>query len=461
MRRYRTGLLAALLAVAPLADATACPNCKGAVASQETQDVADGYNRSILLMMAMPFTLLGTGAFFVVRAARRGASRSSEPGSPGPEARAIRPKRGPVRRAVRRRPFGVTFGGQSHFSLRCPSRMGSLRCGGPGRCPRRPTTALPPVEFVRTAAPEPVRSGPVRSVRRWSIDGTSDRETSSSLRWSCRLGLLRGVAIDRRSSHPLTVILAGGFGRRLACDSAILAGGFGRAISVAGPAWPGIGSYGSRKIRSSGPLCGPRVVGRSAQRTRRKDGLGTASVRRGPPTGDRCKSRPVSDFVEESPTGFGFAPSGCAPGRAVRGPGASSSTPQAPRDRAAASGRWIRDCDSNGRPLPRCRRADPPIGTPPTVIIVPGGPGSHNGSPGRQALGASGGLRRVGTARRPRHRTVGGAHPTGDDQKPIGHRSRSRPIGVCWARSSIMSRVASETAPRQSPPARSRRSGFS
>ncbi len=34
---------------------------------------AQGYSWSILLMMSMPFTLLGTGAFFVARAVKRGA----------------------------------------------------------------------------------------------------------------------------------------------------------------------------------------------------------------------------------------------------------------------------------------------------------------------------------------------------------------------------------------------------
>ncbi len=67
----------ALILVALLAgEAAACPNCKEALANQEGGDasrLADGYSYSILLMMAMPFSLLGTGAFLVVRAARRGA----------------------------------------------------------------------------------------------------------------------------------------------------------------------------------------------------------------------------------------------------------------------------------------------------------------------------------------------------------------------------------------------------
>ena len=54
--------------------APACPNCKEAVAAQpaDVAAAAQGYNWSILLMMSMPFTLLGTGAFLVARAVRRG-----------------------------------------------------------------------------------------------------------------------------------------------------------------------------------------------------------------------------------------------------------------------------------------------------------------------------------------------------------------------------------------------------
>ena len=54
--------------------ANACPNCKEAVAAQpgEVASMAKGYNWSVLLMLAMPFTMLSTGAFVVVRAARRG-----------------------------------------------------------------------------------------------------------------------------------------------------------------------------------------------------------------------------------------------------------------------------------------------------------------------------------------------------------------------------------------------------
>ena len=55
--------------------ASACPNCKEAVSVQpaDVASTAQGYNWSIMLMMSMPFMLLGTGAFFVARAVKRGA----------------------------------------------------------------------------------------------------------------------------------------------------------------------------------------------------------------------------------------------------------------------------------------------------------------------------------------------------------------------------------------------------
>jgi hypothetical protein len=55
-------------------EVVACPNCKEAVAAQP-EDVANmknGYNWSVMLMLAMPFTLLGTGMFMVARAVKRG-----------------------------------------------------------------------------------------------------------------------------------------------------------------------------------------------------------------------------------------------------------------------------------------------------------------------------------------------------------------------------------------------------
>ncbi len=64
-----------ILALALAAPASACPNCKEAVANQDgdAMRLANGYNHSILFMMAMPFALLGTGAFLISRAVRSGA----------------------------------------------------------------------------------------------------------------------------------------------------------------------------------------------------------------------------------------------------------------------------------------------------------------------------------------------------------------------------------------------------
>jgi hypothetical protein len=77
MRRYRSLVLAATLAASALAgpSATACPNCKEAVEAQtgEGAKLKDGYFYSILFMVAMPFTLLGTGAFLVTQAVKRGS----------------------------------------------------------------------------------------------------------------------------------------------------------------------------------------------------------------------------------------------------------------------------------------------------------------------------------------------------------------------------------------------------
>lgn len=76
MRRSRWTplLIASLLLCSPAAPALACPNCKEAVADQSSggADAASGFNWSVLFMVSMPFTLLGTGALMVVRAARRG-----------------------------------------------------------------------------------------------------------------------------------------------------------------------------------------------------------------------------------------------------------------------------------------------------------------------------------------------------------------------------------------------------
>ena len=66
---------AALILVASAASATACPNCKEAVTLEagEVANMASGYNWSVCLMLIVPFSMLGTGVFFVRRAVNNGA----------------------------------------------------------------------------------------------------------------------------------------------------------------------------------------------------------------------------------------------------------------------------------------------------------------------------------------------------------------------------------------------------
>ena len=55
-------------------EASACPNCKEAVSldAGEVSDVSSGYNWSVVFMLTIPFSMLGTGAFMVRRAVRQG-----------------------------------------------------------------------------------------------------------------------------------------------------------------------------------------------------------------------------------------------------------------------------------------------------------------------------------------------------------------------------------------------------
>jgi TRAP-type mannitol/chloroaromatic compound transport system permease small subunit len=72
--RWVAPWLVLVLMLAVAGDALACPNCKEAVANQagDAGRQATGYFWSILLMIAAPFTLLGTGAAMVARAVKRG-----------------------------------------------------------------------------------------------------------------------------------------------------------------------------------------------------------------------------------------------------------------------------------------------------------------------------------------------------------------------------------------------------
>jgi hypothetical protein len=77
-RIWRNSLLgmavATLILVAGSGRAIACPNCKEAVSLQtdEVAGLSSGYNWSVLFMLAVPFSLMGTGALLVHRAVKRG-----------------------------------------------------------------------------------------------------------------------------------------------------------------------------------------------------------------------------------------------------------------------------------------------------------------------------------------------------------------------------------------------------
>jgi heme/copper-type cytochrome/quinol oxidase subunit 2 len=66
-------LIAAVMAVVAAAEALGCPNCKDAVNTSDPEglNVARGYFYSILLMLAMPFTLVGSFGAYVWREMRR------------------------------------------------------------------------------------------------------------------------------------------------------------------------------------------------------------------------------------------------------------------------------------------------------------------------------------------------------------------------------------------------------
>ncbi len=67
-------VLSVLLLVYGADRAIACPNCKEAVSLQgsEVANVAAGYNWSVIFMLVVPFSMLGTGALAVHRAVKRG-----------------------------------------------------------------------------------------------------------------------------------------------------------------------------------------------------------------------------------------------------------------------------------------------------------------------------------------------------------------------------------------------------
>jgi hypothetical protein len=76
VRRLLLGLALAtfLLGSSGLSQALACPNCKEAVTSSEGEaaSASMGYNWSVVFMLCVPFSMLGTGMLIVRRAVKRG-----------------------------------------------------------------------------------------------------------------------------------------------------------------------------------------------------------------------------------------------------------------------------------------------------------------------------------------------------------------------------------------------------
>jgi hypothetical protein len=72
-RLYTVVVLVGLVAVVAVPDAFGCPNCKDGVNTSDPDglNIARGYFYSILLMLAMPFTLAGSFAAYVWREMRR------------------------------------------------------------------------------------------------------------------------------------------------------------------------------------------------------------------------------------------------------------------------------------------------------------------------------------------------------------------------------------------------------
>ncbi len=82
-RRHRVAACLVMAAgVLLAADAWGCPNCKDAVNTSDPEglNMARGYFYSILLMLAMPFTLAGTFGAYVWREMRRQRARDAAAG---------------------------------------------------------------------------------------------------------------------------------------------------------------------------------------------------------------------------------------------------------------------------------------------------------------------------------------------------------------------------------------------
>jgi hypothetical protein len=79
-------VVACLLVVVVCGDAFGCPNCKDGVNTSDPEglNLARGYFYSILLMLAMPFTLAGTFGCYVWREMRRQQREQAAASGDGP-----------------------------------------------------------------------------------------------------------------------------------------------------------------------------------------------------------------------------------------------------------------------------------------------------------------------------------------------------------------------------------------
>ena len=79
MNFLRTTILIPVLMLGLAATAHACPGCKEALASGDGPqgDIVSGYFWSILFMMSMPFTILGTFGIVVYRAMRKAQAQQN------------------------------------------------------------------------------------------------------------------------------------------------------------------------------------------------------------------------------------------------------------------------------------------------------------------------------------------------------------------------------------------------
>ena len=73
MRYLRLAAVVVTVVALVAADALGCPNCKDAINTSDPDglNMARGYFYSILLMLAMPFTLVGSFGCYVWREMRR------------------------------------------------------------------------------------------------------------------------------------------------------------------------------------------------------------------------------------------------------------------------------------------------------------------------------------------------------------------------------------------------------